>query len=321
MEELDGAIKRFSEWSKQALLRTLVAIPEVKKAVTATSYDYYRVVMDGDLAKGPLHLGQSSRGGYTPNLHGVKGKIMAQARLLPAEGLKGSAILRGGLVAFNAFYAAAEYIALQEVTRRLANIEQKLGEVLQGQQADRLGLLDSGIHLYVLASFASDDAKRQALVIAALAQLSQARGQLILEVRKDLRLLRQSTDRKDIARKALRMQNLPAEVERRASRVLPALTEVLRASFVIASACIELGLPFDKAWEPLGQLQKELDAAKSAVQQWVPIDRSALPDAFSTYVDGVQAIGDMTSGGLSGALYGGLGIDFSRHELLEESRP
>ena len=78
---------------------------------------------------------------------------------------------------------------IQEIGNQLIIIGQSIGEVLQGQQNDRIAFYYSGVALFLEARNISDNEMRTALTSQALRALSEATFQLTLTMQADIQYL------------------------------------------------------------------------------------------------------------------------------------
>ena len=91
--------------------------------------------------------------------------------------------------AANAIQLRAIQGQLEDIAHQIAVIDVRVQEVLEGQQSDRLGLLQSGMRLYLQAREVDDDTLRKLLVSQALRALSDAEAQLELKMESDVKYL------------------------------------------------------------------------------------------------------------------------------------
>lgn len=91
--------------------------------------------------------------------------------------------------AANAIQLRAIQGQLEDIARQIAVIDVRVQEVLEGQQNDRLGILQSGMRLYLQAREVDDETLRKLLISQALRALSDAEAQLELEMESDVKYL------------------------------------------------------------------------------------------------------------------------------------
>ena len=89
----------------------------------------------------------------------------------------------------NAMQMKALQDQIQQVSEQIALIDQSVGEVLLGQQNDRLGQYYSGLTLYLEARDIQDTELRKALIAQSMRALSEATYQLLLTMRSDIKYL------------------------------------------------------------------------------------------------------------------------------------
>ena len=89
----------------------------------------------------------------------------------------------------NAMQMKALQEQIQQMSEQIALIDQSVGEVLLGQQNDRLGLYYSGLTLYLEARDIQDAELRKALIAQSMRALSEATFQLLLTMQSDIKYL------------------------------------------------------------------------------------------------------------------------------------
>ncbi len=157
--------------------------------------------------------------------------------------------------------------ALADIAERLEVIEQKIDEVLQGQQNDRAGLVDSAENLYIMASAAGEAENCRLLLTNAVAQLSEARGQMIRSLESSIKSVKIPIDEWEIIFSSLR-KNIPKDVQRKSEILEATFREVLRASFLMALSCGQLGetVSLKESWQPLEQFMPQIREVIMALQ-------------------------------------------------------
>jgi len=278
LESSRGAYEQMRADQATNIGRWLRQLPSTLAVLKQSTAREIRAVIPAHLVlghqMGKVHLGEAASGGLTANLHdSATGKIVGQARLVEAA---------------PAQLAELQQLALQhslaEIARQLDEIERQLERVLAGQIDDRLALVDSGVHLYWLASRASGDEARGRLLIEAMGQLSQGRAQLIRSLAAPMEALSKlPTSQRGIRWAALR-RDLPAEAARSGQALEVTFDAAMRGSAVMALACARLGETqlLRDAWQPLAAALPQLEAAHAMIERWTPGDERRLPDRLGT---------------------------------------
>ena len=316
MEKPRQASDRLYEEQRQQLVRLLRQIPSVAKAAREFSElslrDKYRVVIPADVMSkiriGDARFGESATGGLTANVHDTStGRIIGQISV--------KQLTPNLLESLNQM---ALQSSLREISLRLEEVEERIEEILKGQQDDRYGLIDSGAHLFVLASQSRDPETRRLLLIDAISQLSEGRGRLIRAFITDARVIEDIPKRKwGIILASLR-KNLPKKVERKAADLERSLRNVVRASALMALSCGQLGEPHPmrESWQPLDDLVARGRAVRETVVRWLPDDPKALPDGLSTELSVGERILE-TGKRLESGQASSLAFEVAPHEMLE----
>jgi hypothetical protein len=129
---------------------------------------------------------------------------------------------------------------LANIVNRLAVIDEKITDVLQGQFNDRLAEVESGIHIYEQAVVASDLDVRRELIVSAIQKLNDGRNKLI-----------RSTDFgfiDELPRNKLGMffslnWDIPKHVQSKAESVWKAAHAIIKASRYLVIAYSDLNQP------------------------------------------------------------------------------
>jgi septation ring formation regulator EzrA len=182
--------------------------------------------------------------------------------------------------------------ALADIAERLEIIEQKIDDVLQGQRDDRAGLVDSAENLYIMASAASEAENRRLLLANAVAQLSEARGQMIRSLESSINSVSKiPIDKWKIIVSSLR-KDIPKDVQRKSEILEATSREVLRASCLMALSCGQLGetVSLRESWQPLERLMPQIREVQAKVARWLPNQPNALPDKLSTLVSATDEV-------------------------------
>jgi hypothetical protein len=282
MESASVSHARLSAEERRRLLAWLCQVPAVAEMLRTLPADQYRVVFPSGVRGA---LGASQAGGLTANLHDpVTGRIVGQARLENA-----------GPEMSLALNQVAMQTALREIAHRLADMEAKLDAVLAGQQADRLGLVESGVHLFHMAAEATLIDNQRQMLTHALAQLSEGRGRLLAGLDTALQGVETLPRTKwSIIRASVLGRNPVAEAERTRESIERHLEPAARATCVMALACGHLGEPgmLRPVWEPVGAAVARLTRANENLRPWLPAARGALPDRLDTLIGTLAKIRD-----------------------------
>jgi hypothetical protein len=156
---------------RRDIIHMLRQIPSfVETARNLTAGKSYRVVIPeiGGV------LGISSAGGYTPNLHGLDGKTIGQARLekMPLD-------------LSTALGQMSNQQAFAEILQRLEAIDQRINDVLTGLHLDRISRVNAGINLYHQAILAKEE-NRPRQLNSAITELQKGLDFLLNELRSEL---------------------------------------------------------------------------------------------------------------------------------------
>lgn len=280
------AFDTFSEERRQNLVGLLRRIPSVvgfaQELEGVVSGDKYKVVIPPELLQrlkdGSARLGKSGTGGLSANIHDSQfGEIIGQIGLAEAPPELISSLNQMAIQS-----------ALADVAERLEVIEQKIDEVLQGQEDDRKGLVDSAENLYIMASAASEAENRRLLLANAVAQLSEARGQMIRSLESSINSVSKiPTGKWGIIRSSLLSnKDIPKDVQRKSEILEATFREVLRASCLMALSCGQLGesVSLRESWQPLERFMPQISEVQAKVARWLPNQPNALPDKLSTLV-------------------------------------
>jgi hypothetical protein len=308
------AFDRFYEERRQSLIGLLRRMPSVVETVCQLKEmainRNYKVVIPPELLErikdGSARFGKSGTDGWSANIHGSKtGEIIGQVSLAEVSPELASSLSQ-----------LAVQSMLAEIAQRLEIIEEKIGEVLQGQRDDRAGLLDSAENLYAMASVATEPENRRFLLANTVMQLSEARGRMIRSLESGIQTIHEiPTHKWEIVFRSL-VKDIPQDVERRAELLESTFRDVLRASCLMALSCGQLGetVSLKKSWQPLERFIPEVRKALEKIVRWFPNDPYALPDKFSTLLsatDGLVQAGKQLQRDNARALE----IDFTPDEL------
>lgn len=288
--ETGKAFDKFHEERRQNLVDLLRRIPSfvnlAQELKGVVSGDGYKVVIPPELLRrlkgGSARLGKSGMGGWSANIHDSQnGEIIGQIGLAEAPP-----------ELIPSLNQMAIQSALADIAERLEAIEQKIDDVLQGQRDDRVGLVDSAENLYIMASAASEAENRRLLLANAVAQLSEARGQMIRSLESSINSASKiPTGKWEIIVSSLR-KDIPKDVQRKAEILEATFREVLRASCLMALSCGQLGetVSLRESWQPLERFMPQIREVQAKVARWLPNQPNALPDKFSTLVSTTDEI-------------------------------
>lgn len=169
----------------------------------------------------------------------------------------------------NSLDQLAKQQTLANIVNRLAVIDEKITEVLQGQFNDRLAEVESGIHIYEQAVVASDPDVRRELIVSAIQKLNDGRNKLI-----------KSTDFgfiDKLPRDKLRMffslnWDIPKHVQSNAESVWKAAHAIIKASRYLVIAYSDLNQP-DSLRVSLEQVESEVKVFQDKMGEivhWLP---------------------------------------------------
>lgn len=123
---------------------------------------------------------------------------------------------------------------LEDIISGIKDVEAKVSEVIQGQRNDRIGLLYSGLSLYLEANAVSDEYLKKQLLSQALKSLNDANYQVIQDIRMSVEYL--MTEKYKSSRKTM-LEN----IQERVSIIKQCYEVVFRASFLKAAIYQENG--------------------------------------------------------------------------------
>ncbi|MCT6918366.1 MAG: hypothetical protein M3Z49_04055 [Bifidobacteriales bacterium] len=197
----DSPLAFFRNGIKNSITKGNTAIKDIVHALERESSEFalahktmnndFRLVVDAPkntldaIANGDIRLTTDRAGNTFAQLldtNGRYGKKLPIKREDFSEGID-------PVQAANAIQLRAIQGQLEDIARQIAVIDVRVQEVLEGQQNDRLGLLQSGMRLYLQAREVDDDTLRKLLISQALRALSDAEAQLELKMESDVKYL------------------------------------------------------------------------------------------------------------------------------------
>lgn len=171
----------------QGLVKESPVLAQVQQAMTGG----FRLVVDADektidgIKRGVIKLASENSGKLYAQVRNAKGQY---GRKLPIKKEYYAKDLDPVKMA-NALQMRALQDQVQSISDQIVVIDQRVKEVLRGQQNDRIGRYYSGLALYMEARTLSDLQLKKALVAQSLSSLSDATFQLSCTLRSDIRYL------------------------------------------------------------------------------------------------------------------------------------
>ena len=159
-------------------------------------------------------------------------------------------------------------------------VDQKITSILEGQQNDRLAMVESGINLYKQAIAAKNPDTRHQLLINAVDKLDEGRQKLILFLESDIEFVEK------LPRKFWQMllyaplRDVSGEVERKAKLVQQSFQAIIRASYVLASVYEALGEidSLQVSLQPLREMLPKVGEKGKRIARLLPYNSVAPPE-------------------------------------------